>query len=94
MRYIREDSLEPMRAILRSYEEQLKNAKNDPPTEPYKSKYQALASLGNSSDVDPDPVGSGTFSWSRIQNYLLRSQNWPFLVKPKFKGSSGSTPKM
>ena len=44
MRYIREDSLEPMRAILRSYEEQLKNAKNDPPTEPYKSKYQALAS--------------------------------------------------
>lgn len=45
MRYLSEESLQPLRQILRSYEQHLKDAKNDPSTEPYKSKYLAIGSL-------------------------------------------------
>jgi hypothetical protein len=46
MRYLAEQRLQPLRQILRTYEDHLKEAKNDPATEPYRSKYLAIASLG------------------------------------------------
>jgi hypothetical protein len=46
MRYLSEANLLPLRKLLRTYEEHLKEAKSDPPTEPYKSKYLAIGCLG------------------------------------------------
>ena len=46
MRYLPEASLLGLRPVLRSYEDHLKEARQDPPTEPYKSKYLAIADLG------------------------------------------------